>query len=77
MQNEHPTYRPSAFYFRSALREAPTKEAAVGVGLTVVSELESLKAWVREQGYIPPKHHLMLSETVQKGWSGSEICYRL
>lgn len=65
-------YRPSAFYFRKALRTAKTKAEAVEVGLTVVAELENLKAWVREQGFIPPKRHLLRREVDEKGWQSSD-----
>ena len=68
---QHPaqlTYKPSSFYFRQALRTATSKAEAVEVGLTVVAELESLKAWVREQGYIPPKTYLLSVEADEKGW---------
>lgn len=61
-------YKPSAYYFRKALREAKTREDAVRVGLGAVSELENLKAWVREQGMIPPKRFVLPVEADAKGW---------
>lgn len=71
MESEVIPYLPSALYFRRALRGAKTKADAVEVGLTAVAELENLKAWVREQGFIPPKCHLLKSETEEKGWIAS------
>lgn len=63
-----PTYKPSAFYFRKALRESKTRAEAVEIGLTAVLELEQLKAWVREQGLIPPKSYILPAEIRDKGW---------
>jgi len=63
-----PNYKPSSFYFRKALRSAKTVEEARDVGFTVVLELEQLKEWVREQGFIPPKMHIMREEAEEKGW---------
>jgi len=59
-------YRPSAYYFRQELRHAPTKKDAIALGLTVVSELEQLKAWVREHGLIPPRFNVTQSERLAK-----------
>ena len=64
-----PTYKPSAFYFRSELRGAKTRAEAVEIGLRAVLELEQLKAWVREQGLRPPKLHIPASEAEDKGWT--------
>jgi len=61
-------YMPSAFYYRQALRTARTREDAIAVGLHVVAEVEQLKQWVRKQGLVPPKWHLMRSEVAAKHW---------
>lgn len=60
------SYRPSAYYFREALRDSHTVEDAVEVGMQVVREPEELKAWVREQGLIPPRRHIMNAEAEAK-----------
>lgn len=65
---ECPTYKPSAYYFRRELRRARTKLRAQQVGLAAVDELERLKAWVREQGMIPPKWRVLHEELRDKGW---------
>lgn len=62
------SYKPSVYYFRKSLREAETRERAVTVGLIVCHELEQLKAWVREQGMIPPKWIVDNEEAAEKGW---------
>jgi len=59
-------YRPSAYYFRQELRSARTKKEAIIVGLMLVSELEELKAWVREHGLIPPRFNVTPSERLAK-----------
>lgn len=63
------SYKPSAYYFRSGLRAAKTKAQAVEIGLKAVTELEQLKAWVREHGMIPPKNHILEAESRAKGWT--------
>ena len=40
MENGQVEFKPSAFYFRSELRNAKTKAEAIEVGLVVVTELE-------------------------------------
>lgn len=62
------SYKPSAYYFRKALREATTADRARQIGMHLCTELETLKAWVREQGMIPPKWNLMNSEISEKNW---------
>ena len=61
-------YRPGAFYYRRALRTARGRDEAVVVGLELVSEHERLKAWVRQQGLIPPKFTVLREEALDKGW---------
>lgn len=61
------SYRPSAYYFRAALRAAKTTEQAREVGLQAVKELEALKEWVRSQGLIPPRRFIMDTEAREKG----------
>lgn len=61
-------YRPSAYYFRRALAEAKTLAEARRIGRTAILELEELKAWVRSQGMIPPKNHILDAEVKDKGW---------
>lgn len=61
-------YLPSVYYFRKALHGVETVDEAVAVGLHLCRELEQLKAWVREQGMVPPKWHIMPDEIAEKGW---------
>ena len=68
MESDHASYRPSAFYFRRALREANSKQEAVRIGMILVAELENLKASIRERGIIPEKRFILLSEADEKGW---------
>jgi hypothetical protein len=60
------SYRPSAFYFRKALNEAKTVSDAQVIGHQVIRELEMLKAWVREQGLIPPRQFILSAEAQEK-----------
>jgi hypothetical protein len=62
------SYKPSAFYYRKAIREANTLKEAQDAGCLVVLELEQLKEWVRERGLIPPKMHITREEAEDKGW---------
>ena len=62
-------YKPSAFFFRQALRESKTRAQAVRVAMQVVRELEALKAFIRSQGMIPPKRFVLRSEVEAKGWT--------
>ena len=68
MQDNCPSYKPSVYYFRKALRESETRERAVTVGLIVCHELEQLKGWIRERGMIPPKWIVDPLEAEEKGW---------
>jgi hypothetical protein len=62
-----PSYRPSAWYYRKALRDARTKDEAVAVGMQLIKELEHLKEFVREQGLIPPRRFILNTEAEDKG----------
>ena len=66
------SYKPSAYYYRKAIREAKSLEEAREAGCLVVRELEQLKEWVREQGLIPPKRFITREEADEKGWEGEE-----
>jgi hypothetical protein len=61
------SYKPSAFYFRLALRRSKSLERAVSVGLLVCTELEELKAWIRTKGMIPPRFAATAEEARAKG----------
>lgn len=61
------TYKPSAYYFRREIRKARRLQRAQAIGLAAVDELERLKAWVREQGMIPPKWRVLVEEIAEKG----------
>lgn len=62
------SYKPSAFYFRRALRQANDIETVRELGLAIVNELEQLKQWVRDQGMIPPRWNGTPEEAREKGW---------
>ena len=62
--------RPSAFYFRKALRDTDDPERLRDIGLLLVTELERTKAWIREQGMIPPKFEVLTEESMAKGRKG-------
>ncbi|WP_157837094.1 hypothetical protein [Geminisphaera colitermitum] len=62
------SYKPSAYYFRRRLRGTDDPAQLRKLGLAVVLELEQLKAWVREQGMIPPKWNVLREEAEEKGW---------
>lgn len=62
------SYRPSAFYYRKALREAETVDEVRALGLGLVAEYEALREWVRSNGLIPPKFRVLQSEAREKGW---------
>lgn len=66
------SFKPSAFYFREALRECESLDESLEVGLALCRELEELKRFIRELGEIPPKRFIMQSECDAKGWGGSE-----
>lgn len=60
------SYRPSAYYFRKALRKAKSVEDAREVGFQAVLEMEALKEWVRERGLIPPRRFILREEAEDK-----------
>lgn len=62
------SYKPSAYNYRQALRGVTSKTEAVEIGLRLVRELEAHKAWIRAQGFIPPKFYITQSEARAKGW---------
>jgi hypothetical protein len=66
---ERTKYQPTAFYYREALRAAKTRAAALEVGLELVLELERHKAWIRDQGLIPPKWLITPNERAAKAWA--------
>lgn len=62
-------YRPSAFYWRRAIRAAAKDhESLTQMALALVTELEGHKAFIRELGYIPPKDTVHPDEMREKGW---------
>jgi predicted GNAT superfamily acetyltransferase len=62
------TYKPSAFYFRRRLRQTDEPAELREVGLAVVTEMERLRSWVRDQGLIPPKWTVDPAEAKDKRW---------
>lgn len=67
-QEQPHSYKPSAWYFREALRSAETREEAIELGLQIVLEVEALKEFIRDNGMIPPKCFIMEAEAQEKGW---------
>lgn len=66
--NAPSSYKPSAFYFRKALRENGDPEELREIGFHLVTELEQLKQWVRDRGLVPPKWNVMQTEIDEKNW---------
>lgn len=62
------SYKPSGFYFRRAMRATDDPKKLRAIGMTMCMELEQLKEWIRDQGLVPPKQHIMASEAEEKGW---------
>lgn len=62
-------YKPSAYYYRRALRMSRSRRSAVLVGMCVIRELEMLKAWIRAEGMVPPKRYVMTDEAREKAWA--------
>ena len=62
------SYKPSAYYYRQALRSVTSKTEAVEIGLRLVEEIERHKDFIRERGAIPPKWFIMQAEQDEKGW---------
>ncbi len=52
--SEFPVYKPSVFYFRKALDESRTKQAAIDAALLVAAEFDQLRQWAIEQRVLPP-----------------------
>lgn len=69
MPTDTSPYRPSAFYWRRAIRAASKDPASLSqMALALVAELEVHKAYIRELGYIPPKCTVHPDEMQEKGW---------
>lgn len=68
METEVVSYKPSAWYFRAAIRNAKTLTEAREAGMVAVLELEELKAWIRELGLVPPKRFVLRAEACEKRW---------
>lgn len=49
------SYKPSAFYFRAAIRAGKTSKEIRRLALELVKEHERLREWVRDHGLVPPK----------------------
>lgn len=66
--DEIESHKPSAYYFRRALRTAHSREHAIVIGLSLSSELERLTQWAEEQGLNPPQWIADPDEAREKGW---------
>ncbi|MFA6288073.1 MAG: hypothetical protein WC661_11875 [Opitutaceae bacterium] len=65
------SFRPSAFYWRRAIRATRSPKELSDMALALVTELEVHKAYIWELGYIPPKSTVHPDEMREKGWGGS------
>lgn len=63
-----PSYKPSAFYYRKAIRDACTRAELAALALGLVLELEKHKEWIRAQGLVPPKWLITRAERDEKAW---------
>lgn len=68
MNGEVIGYKPSAWYYRKALRGTDDPERLRNIGLSLVAEMERLREWVRAGGEIPPKWTAPEDEIREKGW---------
>lgn len=64
-------FKPSAFYFRKAIRSAKSLREAQGIAMLLVLELGSLRSWARDLGMVPPKRYVLRTEADEKGWGRS------
>jgi hypothetical protein len=62
------SYRPSAFYWRRAIRGTDDPEKLRNLALSLVAELEVHKEFIRNLGAIPPKDRVHPDEAKEKGW---------
>ncbi len=67
------TFKPSAWYFRRALRNAISREDAIEIGLQAVLEIETLKEFIRQHGLLPPKVYILSSEAEEKGFETASM----
>lgn len=59
-------YRPSDYYLRKQIRTEREIEALRLVALELVTELEMHKAFIRENGFQPPKSAVTVDEAEAK-----------
>lgn len=72
IEDERPVYwRPTGFYWRRAIRTAD-EEGLRHIATALINELEAHKAFIREQGWIPPKDNVHPDEMRAKGWTVGE-----
>lgn len=63
-----PSYRPSVFYFRKALRGTDDVAELRELGLMLCTAYELEREWIRSQGLQPPKQIMLEEEVREKGW---------
>jgi len=63
-----PSYRPSIYYFRQALRKSDDPEELREIGMLLCRAYEMERAWIRAKGMIPPKDIVLTEEAEAKGW---------
>lgn len=64
-----PSFRPSVFYFRRALRRTNDPEELREIGLLLCMAYELEREWIRSMGLIPPKQVMLEEEIADKGWT--------
>jgi len=64
--NELPSYKPSAYYFRRAIRGARDLNTVKQISLHLVRELEEHKQFIRDLGMIPPRRFVLTAEAEAK-----------
>lgn len=63
-----PSYQPSAYYYRQAIRAAKSKAELAQLAFDLVIEIERHKEWIRALGHVPPKFYITPAERAAKGW---------
>jgi hypothetical protein len=65
--DEMAEHKPSAFYFRKALREAETLADAQEIGNQIIRELEMHKKFIAALGHEPPCQFILSTEAEGRG----------
>ncbi len=68
------SYQPSAYFYRQLIAEAKSRTEAAEIAFQLVLELELHRAWVRDQGLVPPKFFVTQAEHAAKAAPPAEVC---